>query len=103
MALTSSFASALSGTIPVPAILDKFLKETQKERATPHQAPPRRASLGDSLHHATHAATGHTRGGTLFLGLGHYHLGDDDEAPDGGRVLQRAPRDHRRVDDPGTD
>src|ERR671916_91315 len=63
---------------------------------------PKGAALEDpvrgSSHHATHAA-GHR--GRLVLGLGHHDVGGDDEAADGGRVLQGATRHHRGVDDAG--
>src|SRR5919199_4902239 len=76
-------------------------KPPRKREAAPDQG--RRLgelSRSESLHHPAHAAW---HRGRLLLGLGHHDLGGDDEAPDGGRVLQRASRDHRRVDDPGRD
>src|SRR5215204_210587 len=54
-----------------------------------------------SLHHAAHAAGGH-RGG-LILRLGHDHVGSDDKAANGGRVLERAPGNHSGIDNPGGD
>src|SRR5215207_3064030 len=77
--------------------------ETKKDtkRAAPRwDAASRSLCWRLSLHHTAHAA-GHR--GRLLLGLGHHDVGGDDEAADGGRVLQGAPRDHRRVYDPGRD
>src|SRR5215207_1778808 len=48
-----------------------------------------------------HAGSGHRRCAGPLLGLGHNDVGGDDEATDGGSVLQGAPGDHRRVDDAG--
>src|SRR5829696_2671841 len=69
-----------------------------RKSGVPPGTPLYKALFGKALHHAAHAA-GHR--GRILLGLGHHDVGADNEATDGGRVLQRAPRDHRRVDDPG--
>src|SRR3712207_4504995 len=46
-----------------------------------------------------HAGPRYRRRAVPLLGLGHHDVGCDYEAPDGGRVLQGAAGDHRRVDD----
>src|SRR5918994_825812 len=55
------------------------------------------AWLWRSLHHIAHATPRHWR--YLLLRLRNYYISDDDETGDGGRILERASRNHRRVDD----
>jgi hypothetical protein len=83
---------------PLSAIRNKYLKHTKKKGRRPEGRRPEEPLARDFLHHAAHAAhtAGHTRGG-LVLGLGHHHVGGDDEAADGRRVLQCRAGNHRRV------
>src|SRR5215213_1682953 len=55
------------------------------------------AWLWRSLHHIAHATPRHWR--YLLLRLRDDYISDDDETGDGGRILERASRNHRRVDD----
>src|SRR5215207_11414349 len=73
-------------------------KKDTKRSASHLDAASRSLCWRLSLHHTAHAA-GHR--GRLLLGLGHHDVGGDDEAADGGRVLQGAPGDHRGVDNAG--
>src|SRR5208337_231281 len=51
--------------------------------------------------HSAHASTGTARHGCALLlrNLGDHRLGGNEQARDGGRVLQRGPHDLGRVDD----
>src|SRR5215470_13527627 len=57
----------------------------------------------DRLLELAHSAAGHGRGLFLFGNLGDQGLGREHQRGDRSRVLQRRPRDLRRVDDSGLD
>ena len=73
-----------------------------EKSGAPFGTPPVEALFESFLHHAAHAAAGWHRWHVL-LGLGHDDVRGHDETADGSRVLQRAPRDHRRIGDAGRD
>src|SRR5215217_4647129 len=77
------------------------LARRNKKRRPVKGAACRSSKRKSYLHHAAHAAGGH--GGRFLLGLGHYDVRGHDEAADGGRVLQGAPRYHGRVRHAGRD
>src|SRR5262249_37512211 len=81
--------------------------ETTRSLATKKSRPPRRmsaphllaGSTGLEVVHAAHAASRGHPGRGLLLGLfGHHRLGRDQQAGDGGGILQRHPHDLGRVD-----